>query len=571
MRIGFFRFWLGSVVVLFGSLSVAQVPALPGLDAREQQLQQERERALRDQQAPKADVRLTPSAADPGRRLPQDESPCFPIARIELSGPQADKFLWAIDAADPPEDLARGRCLGAQGINLVMARIQNAIVERGYITTRILAGNQDLKSGALKLTLVPGLVHAIRFAPGSEGQVHAANALPVGEGDLLNLRDIEQGLENFKRVPTIEADIQIVPAEGGAAVAGESDVVISWRQSRRWRLNLSADDGGSRSTGKYQSTATVSLDNPLALSDLFYVSYNRALAPLNSDGRSTDGYTLYYSVPIGYWSISASTSSSSYFQTVAGLNQPYRYSGESDNAELRLTRMLWRDATSKTSASVRGWQRTSSNFIDDTEVLVQQRNAAGWGADINHRHFFGASTFDVTIDYRKGTGAFNAMEAPEQAFGEGTSRMRLWSMNAQLDFPFSVKGQAFRYATSWRQQWNETPLSPQDRLSIGNRYTVRGFDGELTLMGERGFVWRNELASGWQALATEAYAALDYGKTAGFPTADQAGRDLAGGGIGLRGAGLGTGYEFFIGVPIHKPKGFETADFTATFNLNWSY
>ena len=46
---------------------------------------------------------------------------------------------------------------------------------------------------------------------------------------------------------------------------------------------------------------------------------------------------------------------------------------------------------------------------------------------------------------------------------------------------------------SWRAQWNRTPLAPQDRFSIGGRYTVRGFDGELTLMGERGWVLRNEI------------------------------------------------------------------------------
>lgn len=32
-------------------------------------------------------------------------------------------------------------------------------------------------------------------------------------GALLNIRDMEQGLENFKRVPTVEADFKIQPAE----------------------------------------------------------------------------------------------------------------------------------------------------------------------------------------------------------------------------------------------------------------------------------------------------------------------------------------------------------------------
>src|SRR5690606_36095447 len=96
------------------------------------------------------------------------------------------------------------------------------------------------------------------------------NALPVQSGDILNLRAIEQGLENLKRVPTAEADIQIVPAE----LPGESDVLVQWTQAFPFRLTTSVDDSGTRATGKYQGSVTVSYDHWLTLNDLFYVSFN---------------------------------------------------------------------------------------------------------------------------------------------------------------------------------------------------------------------------------------------------------------------------------------------------------
>ncbi|MFA9441879.1 ShlB/FhaC/HecB family hemolysin secretion/activation protein, partial [Uliginosibacterium sp. sgz301328] len=567
------RAWaVGSGLVLSCASVMAQVPNLPGIDAREQQLQQERERALREQQEQRPDVRLQPAASASDIRIPASESPCFRIDRVELVGDASEAFQWAIEAADEPADPARGRCLGTTGINIVMARIQNAIVKRGYVTTRVLAGNQDLQTGVLRLTLVPGRVHAVRFADGVEADwVTALNAVPAKPGDLLNLRDIEQGLENFKRVPTVEADIQIVPTEGADAAAGQSDLVISWRQARRWRLSLSADDAGSRGTGKYQGTATVSLDNLFTVNDLFYVSYNHALTPFNSNGRNTDGYNAYYSIPFGYWQVTSTYSDSNYYQTVAGAYQDYRYSGRSSNFDVKLSRLIWRDATSKTTVGAKVWQRTSSNYIDDTEVEVQRRRTAGWGAEISHRHFIGAATLDMTFDYRKGTGAFDALPAPEEAFGEGSSRMRLWSFNASLDIPFTLADQRLRYSTTWRQQWNGTPLSSQDRLSLGNRYTIRGFDGELTLMGERGFVWRNELSAAIPAIGAEAYWGVDYGRVFGFPTADQLGQSLAGTALGLRGSVVRIGYDVFIGAPLYKPRGFVTANPVVGFNLNWSY
>ncbi|KAG1288774.1 hypothetical protein G6F64_014079 [Rhizopus arrhizus] len=114
---------------------------------------------------------------------------------------------------------------------MVMKRVQNAIIERGYVTTRILAAPQDLKTGVLTLTVVPGRVNAIRFAAG-EGRPPALwNTVPVAHGDVLNLRDIEQALENLQRVPTASVDIQIAPpADGAAAKPGESDLLISWKQ-----------------------------------------------------------------------------------------------------------------------------------------------------------------------------------------------------------------------------------------------------------------------------------------------------------------------------------------------------
>lgn len=568
MRSGILKCLFAGGTALFPVYALAQQVPVTDLDAREQQLRLERERSLREAQEQRPDVRLSAPEAAPAEKIPQ-ESPCFVIERIRLAGDMAADFAWAVASASTPGDPATGRCLGATGINVVMTRIQNAIVKRGYVTTRVLAGDQDLRSGELVLTVVPGRVGEIRF-DGPVLAAHLENTLPLSPGDLLQLRAIEQGLENLKRVPTADADIQIVPAAGPRALAGESDLLVSWKQARQLRLSLSADDAGSRSTGKNQGTATLSLDNPLTLSDLLYVSYNRALAPVNSDGRRTEGYSAHYSVPAGFWTLSGSFNDSRYAQTVAGASQPYVYSGQSQNTELKLGRMVWRDAASKTSAALRGWHRTSSSFVDDTEILVQRRRTAGWGAEINHRAFLGQSTLDMTLDYRRGTGALASLQAPEDALGQGTSRMEVIGFNAQFDLPFAVASQRLRYAGSWRQQWNRTPLTSQDRLSIGNRYTVRGFDGELTLMGERGFVFRNELAWAWSAIAAEPYWALDYGRVMGYPTADQLGRSLLGTALGVRGAVKGVSYEFFTGLPVDKPQGFR-AGLTTGFNLAWSY
>jgi len=537
--------------------------------------QQERERVLRRQQEQRPDVRLQPEAIAAANFLSVDESPCFPIEQILLEGNAAEKFQWALAAAnqteDGADDVAIGRCLGTQGINLVMRRVQNALVRRGYVTARVLAEPQDLALGTLKLTLIPGRIRSIRFAPGTNARATQWNAVPAAPGDLLNLRDIEQALENFKRVPTAEADIQVIPAEGVDAQPGDSDLVIQWKQGLPFRFSVSADDAGAKATGKYQGGATISLDHVLTLNDQGYVSFNHDLEGDGADQDGTRGFIAHYSVPFGYWLLGFTTSSNRYHQTVVGASQDYMYSGESRNSEIKLSRLVYRDAVRKTILSLGGWQRSSKNFIDDTEVKVQHRRMAGWDLGAAHREFIGTATLDLNAKYRRGTGAMDALPAPEEAFDEGTSRPKIVMADAQLNVPFVVAEQNLRYTGTWRAQWNQTPLVPQDRFAIGGRYTVRGFDGENLLSADRGWLVRNDLGLALWQTGQELYLGIDHGEVAGRSSETLIGTRLSGGVLGLRGGYKGLAYDLFVGQPLGKPDGFNAVSTVVGFNLNWSF
>jgi len=162
----------GGLVLLGMAFSVAaQQVGDPG--AQELLRQQERERVLREQQESRPDVRLESSQGEQGERLPTQEQPCVRIDRIVLDGEGAKDFQWALAAADPREDPASGRCLGTEGINVVMKRVQNAIIARGYVTTRVLSAPQDLNTGTLTLSVVPG-----RFR---EGTLHNESIIQAGD------------------------------------------------------------------------------------------------------------------------------------------------------------------------------------------------------------------------------------------------------------------------------------------------------------------------------------------------------------------------------------------------------
>ena len=560
----------------------AQTPTEPVDQYRRQS---ERESQLRQQLEPQVDVHLPSQPPQRADRLPRDEQPCFPIRTIKLGlsavGTQhpvaSSRKLEAI-ARDALErvggvgddiDSPAGACLGSKGLAILMTRAQSALVAQGYVTARVLAAPQNLQSQTLELTLMPGIVKRIIVQTESDRSPAQWNTLALAEGDVLNLRDIEQTLENFKRLPSVDTDFKIEPAEE----PGQSQVRILHKQGREIRLTASVDDGGYKSTGVYQGSLTLSLDNTLTLSDLFYVTLSNDLGGGSPGARGTQGNTAHYSMPVGYWTVGTTFSKSRYHQSVAGISQTYLYSGSSDTAELSFSRNVYRDASAKTDLRLKAFARGSNNYVDDTEVQVQRRRVGGWELGIGHRQQLSGTQFDANLAYKRGTGAFGSISAPEEATGDGTSHFSLISADGMVSLPWQALQQNWRYSSSARLQSNLTRLTPQDRFSIGNRYSVRGFDGEQTLVAERGWFLRNEIAAEFPG--QQLYAGIDYGEVSGPSSQYLAGTALAGGVLGWRGAvpllaGRGQ-YDFFVGWPLHKPDAMRTANTTAGFNLSMSW
>ncbi len=547
------------------ALSFSTMAASERVQSAQQFLnQQQRQQALEQQITPVApDVNLS-SVQQP---LPEQgfptETPCFTVSQVVLSGTQALPHWLPLQRQ---ANQAVGHCLGAKGINLLMSRLQNKLVGHGYVTTRVLAPAQDLKSGTLRLIVMAGYIRDVRLTPDSNTWATLYASFPAHRGNILDLRDIEQGLENLQRLPTVNASMDIVPGDK----PGESDIVIKRQQSRMWRVDASLDNSGSESTGEYQGNLTLSLDNPLSLSDLFYLSGSHNLDG-NGGGKSSKGLTAHYSVPFGYWLAGVTASEYNYVQTAAGSNGDYRYSGKSKNINFQLSRVLHRSGSQKTTLTADVMAREQRNFINDTEIGVQRRQTASWKLGLQHRHYMGNAFLDAGISYQRGTRWFGAQPAPEEYYRYGTALSKILQFNTQLNLPFSIAGQHFRFSTLYQRQMSNTPLTSPDMMSVGNRWTVRGFDGERTLTASHGWYVRNDIAWVTPLPAQEIYLGTDYGEVGGSGIETLVGKHLAGGVMGWRGRYLRASYDLFAGIPLSKPDGFKTDPTTIGFSLSWSY
>lgn len=557
-----------TAALLFALLGTSSAQTLSNAerDAAEQRRIQEREAQLREQQEKARDVRLT-SPTGQVQRLPAEEFPCFPILQLELRGNDAQQFSWVLDqlAGTQQNDSPLRKCIGAQGVGVLQQRAQEALVAKGFVTSRILVQPQDLSTGKLVLTVVPGTLHA------NQTDTHLPprtlrSALPMREGDILNLRDIEQALENLQRVPTTQADIQIAPA----STPDQSDLLIRHQTGFPLRASVSLDDSGSKSTGRYQTSATLSWDDPLGLNDLLYVSQGNDAQGGDPGPRGNQSNTLHYSLPWGYWAFGLTASESSYYQTVTGTTTGYTYSGGSGSTELKASRLIYRDATRKDTVYLKALERHARNYINSTEVLVQRRASALWELGLEHKVFIDQGTLQASVAYKRGTRDFDAIDAPEESSGTGTARPSFWTADLSWSTPWAPWQLPLAYQANLRLQATDVALASPDRLGLGGRYTVRGFDGENSISGDAGWLLRQDLQWNLGQSGGQLYVAVDMGEVDGPSTAGLSDRFIAGTAVGWRVQYKKLQFDAFVGRPLHTPPTVRTSATTAGFSLNYA-
>ncbi|MCO4877592.1 ShlB/FhaC/HecB family hemolysin secretion/activation protein [Paraburkholderia caribensis] len=543
-----------------------------------QQLQQQRDAQQREQTVNAPSVRSTVPNAGAYPELPH-ESPCFRIDTFALDVPATlpdiarkngasnlplDPFWFVREWLDH----YRGECIGKAGLDILTKGLQQTILSRGYVTTRVLLPEQDMSTGTLKVALVPGVVRHLRFAD-PEMRGTWKSAFPARNGDLLNLRDLEQGLEQMKRVATQDVDMKIAPTDA----PGESDIILNVKRSKPWTFVVSADNSGTDATGKWQGNVSLGIDNPLGLNDVFMVGANQDLS-FGNKTLGSHGFNGSYSVPWGYWTATLSGNTNTYYQNIAAVNQTFVSSGNSQTAAFRLARVLSRSQSDVLGAYVQLSKRFGESFIEGTTIPIQDRNNTFIELGATDRHYFGGAQFDGTLAYRQGIHGLGATGDPnpnlynpdDQTTQHPTYLYKMAVLDANLSIPFAIASQNFRYVTTFHGQYTNNLLFYIDDLTIGSRYTVRGFDGETMLAAEKGFYWRNELQ--WPVFQTgqTLYAGVDYGRVFGPNTAILAGTQLAGAVIGIRGGipakYAGFSYDLFAGTPIYKPAGFPTSRVT---------
>ncbi|MBV7502412.1 ShlB/FhaC/HecB family hemolysin secretion/activation protein [Achromobacter sp. ACM05] len=537
-----------------GSASAQSAPEAAQRAAEIQRRQEQEIDAQRARAAERPDVLSAPSA-DPARGLVLPaETPCFAIREVIWEGAEPSERLASATAA------VLGECVGGRGLRALQEHLIGLLIDDGLVTARVVVPEQSLAAGTLTLKYLPGRISAVQS---QDAIGWWRTALPTGPGGELNQRDLDQALENIRRLGS-QADAAIDIAPGPEL--GDSDILIKPGTGKRWHGYLGGDNGGMDTVGKYQINAGLTLDSPLFLYDQLSVSWNS-----NAHWRDTDSNTraasINYSLPFGYWTVFAGASKSTYRQTVAGFEEPIVYGGTTKQIQAGVSVVPYRGTAYKGNLSLTMLRKRTDSTLNDVAIDVQRRDVTGYEIAYGHRHYVGRAVLDIGGGVRGTLPQFS--DAPGYVYGDPdwNGRSTILTGNAGLYLPFQIAEQSLAYQANWQIQHAKTAILPADYFTIGNRYAVRGFDGQMTLASEDGWTLRNDLSFNLDALTglpgQQIYTGVDVGRVGGPSAAYLSGRTLVGAVAGLRGRlsipYVNASYDLSAGWPLKKPESLKTA------------
>lgn len=548
-----------SFVAIFAILPPAAAQLSPAeAAARASDIQRRQEQELDAQRARAAErpdvlsAPAAPAAADGVLVLPT-ESPCFTVAKVAWDGPAPSATMRRASEG------VLGQCVGGQGLQALQAHLMARLIDRGLITARVLVPEQSLASGTLTLRYVPGRIAGVK-SDGAPGWWRTA--LPTWPGGEVNQRDLDQALENIRRLAG-QADASIDVAPGPEL--GDSDIIIKPGTGKRWHAYVGGDNAGMESTGKNQVNAGLTLDSPLFLYDQLSVSWN-SNADLRNNDAGSRAASVNYSIPFGYWTLFAGASKSRYRQTVAGFEEPIVYGGTSKQIEAGVSVVPYRGASYKGTAMLKFLRKRANSTLNDIDIEVQRRDVVGYEFSYGHRQYIDQMVLDLGGGVRGTLPQFS--DQPGYVYGDPdwNGRSTILTANAGLYLPFKVAGQQLAYQANWQIQHAKTSIVPADYFTIGNRYAVRGFDGQMTLAAEDGWTLRNDLSLNLGNLGQQLYTGLDAGRVGGPSAEYLASRTLVGAVAGLRGRiaipgaanAVNASYDLSAGWPLKKPDNLKT-------------
>lgn len=528
-----------AMLAVFQGHAHAQSNPAAALDRQNQIIESQQRDRLREDQERALRALPPPGGTDLKAVKPQVQVPdigvaCRDIREIEIKGDtqRVPDFL----RNDIVRDYA-GRCLAASDLEAILALLTKSFIDRGFITTRAYLPAQDLRSGKLEITVVEGRIERYEIEGGRKGAIWPRGAFPGNPGDALNLRDLEQGIDQINALASNNARLDLRPG----SQPGQTVVAVQNASTFPAHIYGSYDNLGTAATGRNAASATVTLDSLLGLNELFALTRRQSVFPM-SGGHKSDSTGVHAQLPYGYSTFTLDYSQSNYTNTLSlPSGMTLKATGKTDTWSIGAERVMFRNQSSRVAMSARLTTQDSKNWLGGEFLQVSSRRLTFLDVGVNAFTQAYGGIFNGRLAMVQGLSLLGALHDPSDLPSDlPHAQFNKFTLDLGYNRRFDVAGTGLTFSTQFSGQAANDTLYGTQQILIGGPSSVRGFQN-YTLAGDNGYYVRNELGLPWQVsndtvgtLAGRVYAGFDWGnvtnRAAGVPSGSLAGAAL---GVGL--------------------------------------
>lgn len=470
---------------------------------------------------------------------------CYKIDKLEIE----DSYQLSQRQIKGLKKKYETRCLNIEDIKEILKIITNIVISDGYITSRAYTPEQNLKDRKLVIKIQEGMIEDIEHTSDSHIK---NNCLPIRKGQILNLRDIEQGVDNLTRLKSNNINIYLKPGE----TQGGSIVVIENKPSKKWHINTGADNSGSKNRGRNQSFTNLGVEDLLGLSEHYSLGYRTSLG--NAQNNFMRSYSTSFSLPFGYNNFSLYYNSANYRTFIETPRNKYTNKGGSKVAKINIDRIVHRDGNSKTNIATSIGSDNYSNYIADNKIEMATYRIHKFDLKIGHQRRLESSAISFNLIYTGGenqnySAKLTKLSTPPKRFGKINYNI-IW----HKPLPVFIDKKNIKYQLQLSGQYSPDMLVVTEKDTVGGLSSVRGFQ-DYSENADNTIIIRNELIADLPSFqykkATSLigdmsiFGAFDFAK---FSTYEEKGKRtgvMSGAAIGVRNT---NGYMNFS-VTIAKP------------------
>lgn len=456
----------------------------------------------------------------------------FALREVVIHGLPSDKAYLA--------DLARqtfGASLSGQSLLSGVQKLNEEVRDSGTIASSVTVPDQNIASGTLVLEYQPGKIGHFET-----GDVPKEQYFTTDSGSELNLRDLEQGLDQYNLLPSRHGRLFLMQGERGA-----TDVVIETQQvAKPTRFTLGWRNGGSPLRGRTTVWGRGVFDDFLGRGDQLTLMASSDARWRGPAGRGD--VSLRWMMPWQRHTLAFDANVSWGHHPIRGQNFSFDLHDRAWNIAFTDQWLVHRNQWSKTYLEASLRFHGENSFLGTTELIFQRRRqtfltvglngvALGRKGMFNWRLALKHSTpfLAEVLESDEGSTLFTQLEASVTA-ALALDKASRWWLTGSLAGQYSPKAQYVG-----------------DQFSIGSGVT-RGFGPNQALRGERGLSAQVELAYVAKG-GFEVYGALDAGLVRGPSVLEEWEKTtLVGGALGLRGRRGRLGWGLAFEKALHGPK-----------------